>query len=316
MPQIGSDNSSLASFTSDLDNYEYGVSGNASAARLVMPETRKIQKVYFHVEDGTPGTTIILELRDISGTQPGTTILGSTTAPFRGADTWHEATFSPPVSLNAGTNFFLVFGVAGSNTWTLRVSIAETDQDYDLMTARKTTDGWASSDVSELDDHAVVVRFTDGSVWGTPWIEEQLTVPSTKRWGIKIERSGTPFTVWALRVFQTDVSNVTQISLHKGNSGPQGPLAATVSSDTIKNSSEIYLLDFPIEAGIDHRITLTHTALVSVFNEGMGNPQTKHIRNAGRLGGRSYLTVEENGVWVDYRNAFPTVFMGISTFGE
>ncbi|MHA2279316.1 MAG: hypothetical protein ACXAC5_00285 [Promethearchaeota archaeon] len=316
MPVIGTDNTSFTTFTRDLDNYDYGISGNASAARFVIPETGKIQKIYFHVEDGTPGTMITLELRDISGTQPGTTLLGSTTTAFRGKDIWHEATLSPPVSVNAGTNLFLVFGVPGSNTWTIRVSIGVTDQDYDVITGRRTTDGWASSDLSELDDHAALLRFTNGTVWGSPWIEKQLTLPSTKRWGVKIERSGTPFTVWAIRTFQTDMSGVTQITLHKGNSGPEGPIAATVSSDSVKNDSEVYLLDFPIEAGIDHRIVFEHSSSISVVNEGMGEPKTKFVRNAGRLGGRSYLTIEENGEWVDYRNAFPAIFVGISTLGE
>lgn len=63
------------------------------------------------------GQTVTLELHDVSGGKPGTTVLASTTATEPGgAGGWTHFIFSSPVDVVAGTQYALVFDTSSAGT--------------------------------------------------------------------------------------------------------------------------------------------------------------------------------------------------------
>lgn len=303
----------MIDWSNSTSNYTYGSSGNAVAVRFIMPKNSSIRKVYFHVLSGVSGESIEVEIRNTTGTDEedvGSTSYGSASVEYISDDTWHVAELDDPVSFDPGDGFYVVLGASGASAWTISNDVSNDHDNYDFMDTRSTSDGWSSSSVG-TGNYPIVLEFNDGTVWGMPWTGDSSSLTS-KKWGINLEYVGTTYNIWGVTVFGTSMTNLESISLKKGNSGPNGPDEKTVDATDVSNGTGTYLLDFEIEAGIGHRIIFEFSSSVSINANTMSSPRLKSVLDAGNFGGRHYLTVSNGSSWVDYRDVYPQIFVGIN----
>jgi hypothetical protein len=210
--------------------YSYGVSGASISQRFIAPTSGNLNDVYFFVSaiTGTPGN-ITIELRNwnaASTSKPGTTLHASqTVSPGLTANKWIKCTFATPFSVVKGSAYHIVIGDAGwttGNTATV-LYICPNGNGQEMQThgmGYTSTDGFATAGTSANNRCPMVLKFADGTLYGTVVTLQVSSANNTRERGIKI--TGLTDDIIISGVSSSLTPSYAGFRIYDGNTAPGG----------------------------------------------------------------------------------------------
>ncbi len=303
--------------TFNSTGYVYNSYGSVVGLRFAAASSA-LEKVYFYLESGsaTVNAGPLVEIRNWNTTtsnDPGTTLLDSTRVTFLGNQKWHTATFSPVVSMTVGTHYWVV--IAGESTDNFDFVTDVSDADTSFLTGYSDfftdTTGWTGGSIVG-DRSPIVLKFSDGTIFGNPYANQSATLSTTDEYGIKINPLKTGLQI--TNILMDNIANLETIRVYRGSSNPGSPERIITPSALPLANGWFGFAPIVLESSTTYRITFKYSTSVTPTKLVANNATIEDVLNCGIFGGKMHLTLNSGGLWEDHREMFPLLRFAIKGF--
>ncbi len=304
---------------------------NGYGIRYVPMETDNLASVYFFLNayTGTPGNMTV-ELRNSSGTAttPGSTVLATVTAvcPSAVALTWIKFTFASPITLTAGTLYWiLVYNSDGSPATNFPTLVSNSPMafrglSYYSYRCYTTANGWGAGTLVGNSVGPTVLKFAGRSV-GMIWTNTVNSSTNALRRGCKVGPFTAPIYLAQVNFLGQTVSNLTVLEIFDAATPPNGtPLASHTLGAENRLLGGIWLNPaFLIPVGMAIRVvfstTGTSASVSSAGSEDLLPPAD--VLAAGIMGGKYYYCMASAGntSWDEFPERAPRLELLFSDQG-
>lgn len=295
--------------------YLAGVSGAAVGMRFIAPTTGNLTDVYLFITaiTGVPGNLTVELHPQTSATQPntGTTHATQTVAPGVTANKWIRCTFGTPFSVTQGVAYWITPGDAaggGVNFATVGYQGGIASSVQRQMSGFTSADGFATAGTLQNSTPPMVLKFSDGTLFGNPFTTNAAYANNQRERGLKIV-SLTENLVINGATWSNPSSNQSGLKIYSGATAPGGTPDLTVTFGN--GAASIGSTQFPaftLKKSTIYRIVLTFSA----NNTGPNYVQIEDfsgntdITNCAFAGGQMYGTQDDGaGGWTDSIDQFP-----------
>ena len=302
--------------TFNSTNYVYNSSGTVVGLRFSAPSTA-LEKVYFYLESGSATVEAgpLVEIRNwntSTNTDPGTTLIDSTTATFLGNQKWHTAIFSPAVTMVVGTFYWIVIGGESTDNFDFVHGVADADSKITgHIELFSDSTGWTGTSTSR-GRTPIVLKFSDGTIFGNPYANQSATLSTTDEYGVKIEPLKTGLQI--TNIIMDNLTNLETVRVYRGNSPPGSPERTITPGSLSLINGWIAFSPIVLESGASYRITFKYSSNVAPTKLVANNATIEDVLNSGIFGGKMHLTLNNGGIWEDHREMFPLFTFAIKGF--
>ncbi|MHA2279317.1 MAG: hypothetical protein ACXAC5_00290 [Promethearchaeota archaeon] len=313
--------------TATLDSsYTYGSSGDTVGYRFQSPVTATLDRFYFYLTtiSGLPGDVKIEVRNATSARQAGSTLLASETIAGT-ANSWHQINFSSPPTLQKHETYFVVIGLtSGSATdyvllqrGSALCAPSDTGGMDDLFKGFLSTDGFSTNGSGSGFASCGVLKFSDGTLYGHPFVSYSANASNSLERGVKIEGFNTDVSIFGIALI-VGATNVSGYKVYDATSNPgDTPLFEHTASAEEIASDHLLGGSFTFEANTTYRLVLkysTDSTVPGVFEIDNDGGETD-LLNAGFSSGTMYHTIDNGaGGWTDEQDKFPRLVFFISSF--
>ena len=309
--------------------YVAGVGGDAIGTRIVLPVALTLNNVYFFIT-GYTGTAanvndITTEIRSGTQTVPDTTALGliATDLTYNPNSTtgWQNVSgFS--ASLAADTVYWIIIGDTDGGVTDFATVLrnysgasGNLQTSYAGWTGAQATNGWSTNPSMIGITGSMVLKFSEGSVWGAPFTVQAASTSNTLQKGLIIDGLTERLTILGA-MYGGSSNNVSGVNLWEGTAGPGGSPtasgAAEFAADSVTEMGVMFSSPFPVlSKSTQYRVVFTYSAAVgSPGKEQISTGVNADLRAAMFGGGNWQWTEEVAGpAWSNDTDAWPR--MGI-----